>query len=203
MEVTYKLYKNKEQILSIVNTACFSGLFLSSWDKISILVYESEQNKGELKFWTDLIMKIEPKATIDDKNWMTIPYMGKGKTLLILTALRYLWEYKNHYDDIIPMTKTILNKCDNIDPFLAIVLASSITSLSCGWGHSLVLGVTENLPRTWHYRRYKGGKCQGLCHDNSSRIPLLDDLALLRSEKTDRYDVLPILKLFKIPYNEK
>jgi hypothetical protein len=204
MNVTYKLIKNKETILNLKKTACFSHLTsdFQDYDSLEILVYECESNKGNLDFWTKLIMKIEPKAKLIDKNWMIFPYMPYGKMLLILTLLRYLWEHSNHYDDIIPMTKKILEITEDIDEMQAITLAASCTEESSGWGHSHVLAVASTLPRIWHYRRYTGNSCQGLCGKSGNYVTNEKVLNEIRNEKKDKFDVIPILKHFKIKYNE-
>jgi hypothetical protein len=206
MYVTYKTYKDNKLIDNYKNTSCFSELFNNQWDKMELLLYESSLSKGQLKFWFDFVKKIEPKIKLREDNYCIIPYQGKGKTLTLVTILRFLWEDINHYDTIIPLTKEVIKLVPDIDEMGAVVLASSITHECDGWGHSLVNAVATKIPRKWHYRRYKGNSIFGLTalndHDSSSyKNRWL--LNRLRTQKETPLDVKPILKHFNIPYNEQ
>lgn len=198
--VQYKLYKDKIKIKDFTKgTICYSNTFTYDWDYILVKIKTTYLTKEYLKFWLDLLKQIETKIEIKD-NWIKLPYLkSKGKTLFILTIIRYLHEGEdaNKYYDIVLMTKNIIDKHPNIDPLKAIVLASSCTERCSGWGHCIVKAVATKLPSIWHYRRFNSFKCHDLCNPKST-YPNNDLLYKLRKEKKDRYDVDPILKHFNI-----
>lgn len=195
MEVTYSLYGKYGKLLKKYNNvACFSSLYypISNWYKLKLKLKSTKENVEYVEFWLKLIMKIETKITIKD-NYLIIPNLGKGKTMFILTAIRYLWEGSNKYDDIAIMTKRIIDLHPNIDPLKAILLANSCTQNASGWGHSLIRGVVVDLKGIWHYRRYKGSTTMGLTNSSYGNSDLLRQF---RKAKVDKYDVLPVLKHF-------
>ena len=194
MNVTYSLYGKYGKLLEEYNNvACFSHLNRNNnWYKLKLKLKCSEKNVDYIEFWLKLIMKIETKITIKD-NYLIIPNLGIGKTMFILTAIRYLWEGCNKYDDIVIMTKRIIDLHPNIDPLKAILLANSCTMSCNGWGHSLVNCIVNDLKGIWHYRRYKGDTANGLTNSSYGGSQLLSQF---REAKTDKYDVLPVLKHF-------
>lgn len=194
MNVTYSLYdKNNTLLLEKNNKACFSQLYdISNWYKLKLKLKSTKENVEYIEFWLKLIMKIETKITIED-NYLIIPNLGRGKTMFILTAIRYLWEGINNYDDIVIMTKKIIDLHSNIDPLKAILLANSCTQNVNGWGHSLIRAVVVDLKGIWYYRRYKGETVYGLTNSSYGNEDLLRQF---RKAKVDKYDVLPVLKHF-------
>ena len=192
MNVTYTLYSKYNRIIkSHINTACFSSVPKNNgWFKLKLKLKCSETNKDLIKFWIELIIKIEPKITIEE-DYLIIPNLGYGKTMIILTTIRFLWEGQSGYDCIPRLTKHILDLKPNIDPLKAILLANSCTINANGWGHSLVCGVVKNLKGVWHYRRYKRYTVFGFTNSgyNDDRL-----LIKIRKAKTHDYDVLPVLK---------
>lgn len=111
----------------------------------------------------------------------------------MLTILRYLWEETNNYHDIVPMTKTIMERVPGIDPLKAVLIANSGTAKAIGWGHSLVKGMTRELKGIWHYRRYKGTTVYGLTNTAAyGAVP--EEFMQIRKDKESRLDVTPMLK---------
>ncbi len=198
--VSYKLYSKNNRLLYDGNMVlCFYELNDNrDWFKMKLPIKCTEQNVNYVNFWIDLIIKIEPKIKID-KNYLIIPNMGYGKTLFILTAIRYLWEGSNRYDDIVIMTKNIIDIIPDIDPLKAILMANSCTEKTGGWGHSLVNTVVTDLKGVWHYRRYKGDTVFGLTNSGYGNYDLLRKF---RKAKKDKFDVSPILKHFKYEKTE-
>lgn len=194
MRVTYSLYGKYGKLLKEYNNdSCFSDIhYTNNWIKLKLKLKCSPKNKEYIEFWLKLIMKIETKITIED-NYLIIPNLGRGKTMFILTAIRYLWEGTNNYDDIVIMTKRIIDLHPNIDPLKAILLANSCTTHCCGWGHSLVNCVVNQLKGIWHYRRYKGNTVFSFTNSSYGNQDLLKQF---RKAKVDDYDVLPVLKHF-------
>ncbi len=195
MRVTYSLYGKYGKLLKKYNnTACFSNLCypISNWYKLKLKLKSTEENVEYIEFWLKLIMKIETKITIKD-NYLIIPNLGEGKTMFILTAIRYLWEGCNNYDDIVIMTKRIIDLHPTIDPLKAILLANSCTMNCKGWGHSLVNCVVNELKGIWHYRSYKGNSVHEFTNSSYGNP---DVLKQFRKAKIDKYDVLPVLKHF-------
>ena len=194
MYVTYSLYGKYGKLLKqYINHACFSEINCNNdWYKLKLKLKSTEENVEYIEFWLKLIMKIETKITIED-NYLIIPNLGKGKTMFILTAIRYLWEGCNNYDDIVIMTKRIIDLHPTIDPLKAILLANSCTQNASGWGHSLVNCVVNELKGIWHYRRYKGNSVHEFTNSSYGNSDLLRQF---REVKVDKYDVLPVLKHF-------
>lgn len=194
MYVTYYLYGKYGKLLKSYNdTACFSSLtHNNNWYKLKLKLKSTEKNVEYIELWLKLIMKIESKIIIED-NYLIIPNLGKGKTMFILTAIRYLWEGTNKYDDIVIMTKKIIDLHPTIDPLKAILLANSCTQYGSGWGHSLVNCVVNDLKGIWHYRRYKGNSVHEFTNSSYGNPDLLKQF---REDKVDKYDVLPVLKHF-------
>lgn len=194
MKVTYSVYGKRNKLLhSYTNTACFISLRdIGNWHKVKLKLKCSEQNLDYIHFWINLIMQIETKITIKD-GFLIIPNLGRGKTLFILTAIRFLWEGQNNYDDIVIMTKRIIDLHPTIDPLKAILLANSCTKSCNSWGHSLVCCMVNNLVGTWNYRRYRGYDVYGVTNSSYGQYNLLNQF---RKAKTDKYDVLPVLKHF-------
>ena len=194
MCVTYSVYNKHGKLLNeYVNEACFSSLrYNRGWDYLKLKLKSTYQNVDYIEFWLKLILKIETKITIEG-NYLIIPNLGRGKTMFIITAIRYLWEGGNNYDDIVIMTKRIIDLHPNIDPLKAILLANSCTSDCSGWGHSLVNAVVTDLKGVWHYRRHKGDSAQELTNSSYGNSDLLKKF---RGQKVDAHDVLPVLKHF-------
>ena len=194
MNVTYSLYGKYGKLLKEYdNTACFSEInYNNDWYKLKLKLKSTKENVEYIEFWLKLIMKIETKITIED-NYLIIPNLGKGKTMFILTAIRYLWEGCNNYDDIVIMTKRIIDLHPTIDPLKAILLANSCTMNCGGGGHSLVNCVVNELKGIWHYRRYKGNSVHEFTNSSYGNSDLLRQF---RKAKLDKYDVLPVLKHF-------
>jgi hypothetical protein len=194
MNVTYDLYgKYNKLIKYYVKDYCFSSLPKdNSWFKLKLKLKCSEKNKDLIKFWIKLMIKIEPKITIEN-GYLVIPNLGVGKTMIILTAIRFLWEGTNKYDCIPRLTKNILDLKPDIDPLKAVLLANSCTINASGWGHSLVCCVVKDLKNIWQYRRYKGDTVHGLTNSGYGNNDLL---AEIREAKMNEYDVLPVLKQY-------
>mgnify|MGYP000035304429 CR=1 FL=1 len=194
MNVTYSLYGKYGKLLEEYNNvACFRHLnHNNNWYKLKLKLKSTKKNIDYIEFWLKLIMRIETKITIKD-NYLIIPNLGIDKTMFILTAIRYLWEGSNNYDDIVIMTKKIIDLHPNIDPLKAILLANSCTTHCCGWGHSLVNCVVNQLKGIWHYRRYKGNTVFSFTNSSYGNQDLLKQF---RKAKLNDYDVLPVLKHF-------
>jgi hypothetical protein len=194
MSVTYDLYGKYNKLINCyAKDYCFSSLPKdNSWFKLKLKLKCSEMNKDLIEFWIKLMIKIEPKITIEN-DYLVIPNLGYGKTMIILTAIRFLWEGSNRYDCIPRLTKNILDLKPNIDPLKAVLLANSCTTHASGWGHSLVCCVVKDLKSVWHYRRYKGNTVHGFTNSGYGNSNLL---AKIRKAKTHEYDVLPVLKQY-------
>lgn len=192
MQVTYAVYGKYNKLLyDKHDTACFSGIPRNdSWFKMKYKLQCSEKNKEFIKFWIELMMRIEPKITIEN-DYLVIPNLGWSKTMIMLTAIRYLGEA--NYDCIPKLTKNILDLKPDIDPLKAVLLANSCTVRTGGWGHSLVHCVVGDLKGVWDYRRYKGCGVQEFTNSVYGNGGLL---MRIREAKTHDYDVLPVLKQY-------
>lgn len=203
MYVTYKCYKKNKLILERTKVNCFSSIMSYNsldFDKIRVMIYNSNKLLDYNDYWIDLVMEIEKRAKLiryGGKLWMEIPHLKShySKTMVILTILRYLWEYTNNYDDIVIMTKKITDQFPNMDKMKAVIIASSCTYRESSFGHGLINGVAVELKSIWHYQRYKG---KGVHNFASRNYPNYDILRKIRKNKVDRYDVIPALEHYGI-----
>lgn len=195
MYVTYKLFKERKQVVSYNNAACFSDVFEYDWSRLRLFIYTSNLNKDNKDFWLDLCKQIEPSIKILKNSYISIPFLERGKTLTILTILRYLWEDSNYYDIIVPLTKKIIDKYPDIDPLVAITMAASSTTRSDGWAHSIVNAMADTLVTVKDYKRYRGDTVQKLFNQNSG-YPLKNELDELRNQMVDSLDIEPVLKYY-------
>jgi hypothetical protein len=208
MYVTYKTFINKRIINNYSNGHCFKDTFDKNWNYMYLKIKTTPLTKDLKDFWLDLVKEIEPSIKIiNDKTLgecVKIPYLkSEGKTLFMLSIIRYLWEGSNYYDEIVPMTKVFLDKYPNVDKLTAVVICASNTTGVTGWGHSIVLAVASKLPKIWHYRRFNNTSCQFLCNPEGSYLGAdrHNELRNIRKLKKDNFDFEPILKHYNLNYN--
>lgn len=199
--VTYETFLNKKVVQNFKNTSCFSSLYFYKFDTIKLLLETSKLTEKYKNFWLKLVKQIEPSVKISrDRKYITVNYLGsKGKTLFLLSIIRYLWEGSRHYDHIVIMTYNILEKYPNLDPLSAIVIASSNTSKCDGFGHGVVSnGFASYIPTINDYVEYSSDRVFTLCGDTSYNNPL----SAIRKLKSDDFDIDPIINHFQDRINE-
>lgn len=199
--VTYTTFKDNKIVQNHEHVICFSGIFNVEWDTVKLLLETSKNNYRRKTFWLKLVKQIEPSVKISsNKKYITFKYLGsKGKTLFLLTLIRYLWESNNHYDDIVIMTYKILKKYPKLDPLSAIVIASSNTSNCSGFGHGLVSnGFASYIHTIQDYNNYNHTTVHSLCGNTNYN----NSLSVTRKLKSDNFDIEPIINYFQDRINE-
>lgn len=203
MEVTYNTYDKKNKlVLGFKKAACFSSLYRKDFHHMEVLVQCHVENQDIKEWWMELIKRIHPSAKIIKKKghsymrFRSVPEERRSQQLLILSALRYLWETR--YTQIPRWTKVIMDKYPDIDPLKAIIIANS--NLFDGTtGHSIVPSAdpAKVLRGVWHYRRYKGKTVHGF---TCAKVGVKEGYGsyqykgTLIDERTDCNDLGPILK---------
>lgn len=202
MEVTYTLFKDDEVQASYIDTACFSSLFLDSWNTIELRISTVKNTRLYKRRWLNLCVYIEPLIEIIDKSGNTYIRMPRresdGKTLFILSIIRYLWESTNGYNNLVPATFRILKKFPEMDPLKAIVIASAgIRNPDRGSGHSITDGLPRRLVKINDYKEYGGYTCHDLV-GGPSYLESYANRRELYNAKKDIYDVEPIIEHYKL-----
>lgn len=162
----------------------------------------SEINTDLVDFWMDLVIKIESKVVYNkEEKYITVPFYryNKGRMLMILSIIRFLWEESVDLNTIPQMTKNILDVYPNLDPLKAILMAASNVHSTTTNHHNIVNCLCIELKGIWHYRRFKNDSVFSFTNSTSSyKCASVGVKEKLSKEypKRDKFDIAPILHYY-------